>query len=63
LQSLDTHWFAPARAALGDGSLAALDIIANDRWFRITARSRWRFWRARQSWLTQLTQLPARTRA
>jgi hypothetical protein len=63
LQSLDTQWLAPARSALDGGTLAALDIIANDRWFRIAGRSRWRFWRARKSWLERLTQLPAHTRA
>jgi hypothetical protein len=54
LPSLDAHWLAPARAALSKGSLAALDIIANDRWFRIAARPGLRFWRARKPWLTQL---------
>jgi len=56
LQSLDAEWFAPARAALNDGALAALDIVANDRWFRIAARPGWRVWRRRTPWLTQLGQ-------
>lgn len=63
LQSVDAQWFAPARAALNDGSLAALDIVANDRWFRIAARPGWRIWRARRSWLAQLGQQPARAKA
>jgi hypothetical protein len=63
LQSLDDQWFAPARAALSDGTLAALDIVANDRWFRIASRPAWRIWRARRSWLTQLGQRHARARA
>jgi hypothetical protein len=54
LATLDAHWFAPARAALGDGSLGALDLIANDRCFRVAPRSGWRIWRRRTSWLTQL---------
>jgi hypothetical protein len=54
LQSLDARWFAPAQAALRNGSLAALDVIANDRWFRVAARPGFRFWRARKPWLTQL---------
>jgi hypothetical protein len=63
LQSLDTEWFAPARAALNGGTLAALDIVANDRWFRIAARPGWRIWRRRRSWLTRLRQRPARAKA
>ena len=63
LPSVDVQWFAPARAALNDGSLAALDILANDRWFRIAARPGWRIWRARKPWLTQLGQRPARAKA
>jgi hypothetical protein len=54
LASLDTHWFGPARAALNDGSLEAVDLVANDRCFRITSRPSWRFWRRRSSWLAQL---------
>jgi hypothetical protein len=54
LASLDANWFTPARAALNDGSLTALDIVANDRWFRISARPGWRIWRRRKPWLAQL---------
>jgi hypothetical protein len=54
LANLDAHWFAPARAALGDGTLAAVDVVANDRWFRIAAHPSWRLWRRKSSWLAQL---------
>jgi hypothetical protein len=63
LQSLDVRWFAPARAALNDGSLTTLDLVANDRWFRIAARPGWRIWRGRKPWLTRLGERPARTKA
>jgi hypothetical protein len=56
LSALDVDWFAPARAALSNGTLPVLDIVANDRWFRIVARSGWRFWRRRISWLARLGQ-------
>jgi hypothetical protein len=55
LQALDAGWFAPVRAALKNGSLAQFDLVANDRWFRVVARPGWRIWRARKSWLTQLS--------
>ena len=54
LSALDARWFAPARAALSAGELDSLDVVANDRWFRIAARPSWRFWRRRVSWLGQL---------
>jgi hypothetical protein len=54
MQMLDANWFAPARAALANGTLPLLDIVANDRWYRIAARPAWRFWRRRRSWLAQL---------
>jgi hypothetical protein len=53
LASLDPLWFAPARAALNDGSLETVDIVANDRWFRIGARPSWRLWRRNLPWLAQ----------
>jgi len=56
LSALDVDWFAPARAALSNGTLPALDIVANDRWFRIVARPGWRIWRRRISWLARLGQ-------
>jgi hypothetical protein len=54
LSALDAAWFAPARAALSDGELDCIDVIANDRWFRIAARPGWRIWRRHKSWLAQL---------
>ena len=59
LAALDSSWFGPAREALGKGDLESVDLIANDRWFRIAARPGWRIWRRRSSWLDQLArQLP-----
>jgi hypothetical protein len=54
LSSLETHWFAPARDALSTGELSELELVANDRRFRVGARARWRFWRAQRSWLAHL---------
>jgi hypothetical protein len=54
LARLETDWFAPARAALSDGSLDVLDIVANDRWFKVPARPAWRIWRRKTPWLAQL---------
>ncbi len=54
LSALDANWFAPTRAALVAGLLDSLDLVANDRWFRIAARPGWRFWRRKVSWLAQL---------
>jgi hypothetical protein len=54
LAQLDAHWFAAARQALADGALASLEIIANDRRFRIAPRAHWRFWRPRRDWLENL---------
>jgi len=53
---LDTHWFAAVRHALARGSLSLLEIVANDRCFRITPHSRWRFWRSRRGWLENLAR-------
>jgi hypothetical protein len=51
LAELDTHWFGPAREALASGALSLLEIVANDRCFRVTRAARWRFWRSRRGWL------------
>src|SRR5262245_54818158 len=51
LAAVDAGWFAAARHALENGALTALDIVANDRCFRITPRARWKFWRRRRGWL------------
>ena len=63
LSALDVDWFAPARAASSNGTLPVLDIVANDRWFRIVARSGWRFWRRRISWLARLGQPRSQSKA
>jgi len=54
MSALETHWFAPARDALSTNQLSELELVANDRHFRIGARARWRFWRSRRSWLAHL---------
>lgn len=53
LAALESLWFAPVRAALNDGSLETVDIVANDRCFRINARPSWRLWRRKSPWLAQ----------
>jgi len=54
LEALDTNWFAPVRTALMNGNLREFAVIANDRRFRIGARSRHRFWRRHRPWLARL---------
>jgi hypothetical protein len=54
LESLDANWFAPARSALATGALQELDLVANDRCFRVRAHSHWKFWRRKQHWLASL---------
>jgi hypothetical protein len=54
LANLETDWFEPARAALNGGMLDAVDIVANDRWFRVASRPAWRIWRRKIPWLAQL---------
>jgi hypothetical protein len=54
LAAIDDAWFSAAREALGHATLDAVDLIANDRWFRIAARPAWRIWRRRWPWLAQL---------
>lgn len=56
LMELDPNWFAAARHALADGALSQLEIVANDRCFRLTPRARWKFWRARRGWLENLAR-------
>jgi hypothetical protein len=55
LAALESNWFAPAREAASRGALS-IDLIANDRWFRIVARPAWRIWRKRTSWLAHLVR-------
>ena len=56
LAELDEHWFAAARHALDQGSLSLLEIVVNDRCFRITPSARLRFWRRRRGWLETLAR-------
>jgi len=51
LEALDANWFAPAKSALVTGDIGELDLVANDRRFRIGARPQWKFWRRRRPWL------------
>jgi hypothetical protein len=54
LPALDARWLAPARAALSRGELSVLEVVANDRCFRVHARPAWRWWRARRRWFEHL---------
>ncbi len=54
LEAFDANWFAPAKASLETGDIGELDLVANDRWFRIAARPGWRLWRKRTPWLARL---------
>lgn len=54
LSALEEYWFAPARTALQSGALREIEIVANDRVFRITSGARWRFWRRKAHWLARL---------
>jgi len=56
LTGLDENWFLPARTALSAGRLSSLEVIANDRCFRIAGRAGWRFWRRRRGWLENLVR-------
>jgi len=55
LAALDASWFAPAKSALVAGDIRELDLVVNDRHFRIGARPQWKFWRRRRPWLASLT--------
>ena len=54
LEALDANWFASVKAALVTGDIHEVDLVANDRRFRIGARPQWKFWRRRQPWLARL---------
>jgi hypothetical protein len=56
LDALDSNWFAPARSALQAGDIQELELVANDRRFRIGARPQWKFWRRRRPWLATLAR-------
>jgi hypothetical protein len=54
LPALETRWFAPARAALEEGRLEYVQVVANDRLFTVRPRARLKFWRRRRGWLESL---------
>lgn len=54
LAKLDSRWFAPARGALARGALDRIELLANDRHWRIDRGTGWKFWRRRQGWLAAL---------
>lgn len=54
LQAVEDRWLKPARDALARGGLERLQLVANDRVHTIHARSGWKLWRRRRSWLESL---------
>jgi len=54
LSKLESRWFAPVRAALARGVLDRVDLLANDRHWRIDRGHGWKFWLRRQGWLAAL---------
>jgi hypothetical protein len=62
LVEAESLWFAPARNALSEGKLATLDIVANDRWFRVGSRAGWRWWRGKRDWFESINR-PAASKA
>ena len=54
LEALDANWFATVKSALAAGDIREVDLVANDRRFRIGARPQWKFWRRRHPWLARL---------
>jgi len=54
LGKLEARWFAPLRAALSQGKLDRLELLANDRYWCIERGGAWKFWRRRQGWLASL---------
>ncbi len=54
LSALERNWFAPARAALEARRLEYVQVVANDRVFRVHAGQSWKFWRRRRNWLESL---------
>jgi hypothetical protein len=59
LVTLETQWFAPARAALQRGDLESLTIVANDRVFTLRQRSGWKFWRRSLPWIESMGRASA----
>lgn len=54
LAQLETRWFAPLREALAHGTLDRLELVANDRYWRVDRGGHWKFWRRRQGWLASV---------
>jgi len=54
LEALDASWLSSVKSALMAGDIREVEVVANDRCFRIGVRAQWRFWRRRQPWLARL---------
>lgn len=54
LATLESNWFAPARALLSQPGIDCVEVVANDRVFRTRPRASWKFWRRRRGWLESL---------
>jgi len=54
LEALDANWFACLKSALVTGNIREVDLVANNRRFRIGARPQRKFWRRSQPWLARL---------
>jgi hypothetical protein len=63
LANLDARWFAPARAALASGELDLVELLANDRYWRIARGAGRRFWRRGHNWLASLGLPPSAAKA
>jgi len=63
LASLEADWFAPLRAALNRGEWSVVELVANDRCFRLTPSSHWRIWRPRRHWLATLNAVARHAKA
>jgi hypothetical protein len=54
LEALDANWLATVKSALVNGNIREVDVLANNRRFRIGARPQRKFWRRSQPWLARL---------
>lgn len=54
LPALEKNWFAPSRAALANGQVEYVQVVANDRLFTVRRRAGLKFWRRRRGWLESL---------
>ena len=54
LEALDANWLATVKSALVTGTIRQVDLVANNRRFRIGARPQRKFWRRGQPWLARL---------